>query len=37
MIMKKETKEALLKALLTFLATLLGILTGANAATLILH
>ena len=34
--MKKETKEALLKALLTFLATLLGILTGANAANMIL-
>ena len=34
--MKKETKEALLKAILTFLAALLGILTGANAANLLM-
>ena len=33
--MKKETREALLKALLTFIATLVGILTGASAANLI--
>lgn len=35
--MKKETKEALLKALLTFLASLIGALSGAQAAVLVHH
>ena len=35
--MKKESKEALLKALLTFLASLIGALSGAQAAVLVHH